>query len=327
MDEAEALARESDVDALDIFVESVAFGLDHLARMGALARELGPAAARARRAALDDALDPRRAAVGRALGRPPLGHPPRRRRAARGVRDRRGAAPRRRADERRGDPAGPRARRRRRDLRARHRLQPRHVADRLAAGDHRPRRPSLRLERARGAARHDAQRRLRARPQRRAGLARARQARRRDRARRARRAPPLPLRPQPRRRGDRRRRARRGCGPIRRGGCGRDRAPTSCATGSPAWSRSGCARTGRTGWPGRPSWPPPRTGSARRRAPPGLRVERDPAGSLWAVPDAPGPWWATGSHLDSVRSGGRYDGALGVAAGFAAAERAARPSR
>ena len=52
-----------------------------------------------------------------------------------------------------------------------------------------------------------------------------------------------------------------------------------------------------------------------------LRVERDPAGSLWALPDAPGPWWATGSHLDSVRSGGRYDGALGVAAGFAVAER------
>jgi beta-ureidopropionase / N-carbamoyl-L-amino-acid hydrolase len=56
-----------------------------------------------------------------------------------------------------------------------------------------------------------------------------------------------------------------------------------------------------------------------------LRVERDPAGSLWAVPDAPHPWWATGSHLDSVRSGGRYDGALGVAAGFAVAERAAAP--
>jgi N-carbamoyl-L-amino-acid hydrolase len=54
-------------------------------------------------------------------------------------------------------------------------------------------------------------------------------------------------------------------------------------------------------------------------------VERDPAGSLWAVPDAPGPWWATGSHLDSVRSGGRYDGALGVAAGFAIAERASAP--
>jgi beta-ureidopropionase / N-carbamoyl-L-amino-acid hydrolase len=55
----------------------------------------------------------------------------------------------------------------------------------------------------------------------------------------------------------------------------------------------------------------------------GLRVERDPAGSLWALPDLPGPWWATGSHLDSVRSGGRFDGALGVAAGFAVAERAA----
>jgi N-carbamoyl-L-amino-acid hydrolase len=55
----------------------------------------------------------------------------------------------------------------------------------------------------------------------------------------------------------------------------------------------------------------------------GLRVERDPAGSLWAVPDGPGPWWASGSHLDSVRSGGRYDGALGVAAGFAVAERVA----
>jgi beta-ureidopropionase / N-carbamoyl-L-amino-acid hydrolase len=53
----------------------------------------------------------------------------------------------------------------------------------------------------------------------------------------------------------------------------------------------------------------------------GLRVERDPAGSLWALPHAPAPWWATGSHLDSVRSGGRYDGALGMAAGFAIAER------
>ena len=53
----------------------------------------------------------------------------------------------------------------------------------------------------------------------------------------------------------------------------------------------------------------------------GLRTERDPAGNLWACPEAPGPWWAVGSHLDSVREGGRYDGALGVAAGFAVAER------
>jgi imidazolonepropionase len=39
MDEAEALARECDVDALDIFVESVAFNNEHLARMGAIARD------------------------------------------------------------------------------------------------------------------------------------------------------------------------------------------------------------------------------------------------------------------------------------------------
>lgn len=57
----------------------------------------------------------------------------------------------------------------------------------------------------------------------------------------------------------------------------------------------------------------------------GLAVQRDPAGSLWAVPDAAEPWWAAGSHLDSVREGGRYDGALGVAAAFAVAERCAAP--
>jgi N-carbamoyl-L-amino-acid hydrolase len=57
----------------------------------------------------------------------------------------------------------------------------------------------------------------------------------------------------------------------------------------------------------------------------GLRAERDPAGNLWAVPDAPAPWWAVGSHLDSVRQGGSYDGALGVAAGFEIASRAEAP--
>jgi imidazolonepropionase len=41
MDEAEALARECDVDALDIFVESVAFGTEHLARMGRVAAATG----------------------------------------------------------------------------------------------------------------------------------------------------------------------------------------------------------------------------------------------------------------------------------------------
>jgi len=57
----------------------------------------------------------------------------------------------------------------------------------------------------------------------------------------------------------------------------------------------------------------------------GLRVERDAAGNRWALPSAPGPWWAVGSHLDSVRNGGRFDGALGVAAAFAVAARTARP--
>src|SRR5829696_1103219 len=61
---------------------------------------------------------------------------------------------------------------------------------------------------------------------------------------------------------------------------------------------------------------------ARRAGAIGRTMERDPAGNLWAVPDTPGPWWAAGSHLDSVRSGGRFDGALGVAAAFAVAEHA-----
>ena len=55
----------------------------------------------------------------------------------------------------------------------------------------------------------------------------------------------------------------------------------------------------------------------------GLAVEQDPAGNLWA-------WWpgpgepdaddvvATGSHLDTVRRGGAYDGALGVVSGLVA---------
>ena len=60
---------------------------------------------------------------------------------------------------------------------------------------------------------------------------------------------------------------------------------------------------------------------ARRANAIGRTMERDPAGNLWACPDTPPPWWAVGSHLDSVRAGGRFDGALGVAAAFAVAER------
>jgi N-carbamoyl-L-amino-acid hydrolase len=57
----------------------------------------------------------------------------------------------------------------------------------------------------------------------------------------------------------------------------------------------------------------------------GRRCERDPAGNLWALPRTPGPWWAMGSHLDSVRGGGRFDGPLGVAAAFAVAARSECP--
>ncbi|MDQ3823764.1 MAG: M20/M25/M40 family metallo-hydrolase, partial [Actinomycetota bacterium] len=56
----------------------------------------------------------------------------------------------------------------------------------------------------------------------------------------------------------------------------------------------------------------------------GLDVEVDPAGNLLGrlrgrAPDAPEIW--TGSHLDSVPNGGRFDGALGVAAAIEAVER------
>jgi N-carbamoyl-L-amino-acid hydrolase len=57
----------------------------------------------------------------------------------------------------------------------------------------------------------------------------------------------------------------------------------------------------------------------------GLAVERDRAGNLWACPPTPPPWLAVGSHLDTVAGGGRYDGALGVACGFAVAAAVGAP--
>jgi len=63
----------------------------------------------------------------------------------------------------------------------------------------------------------------------------------------------------------------------------------------------------------------------RQAADIGLRVERDPAGNLWAHPDAEPPWWGIGSHLDSVRRGGRFDGPLGVACAFEIAAATTRP--
>jgi N-carbamoyl-L-amino-acid hydrolase len=72
---------------------------------------------------------------------------------------------------------------------------------------------------------------------------------------------------------------------------------------------------------------------ARQAAARGLDYRRDANGNLWA-------WWGDpqaggalvlGSHLDTVRQGGAYDGALGVVAGFVALtalrRRGLRPSR
>jgi len=51
----------------------------------------------------------------------------------------------------------------------------------------------------------------------------------------------------------------------------------------------------------------------------GLTVEVDPAGNLIGRTEQPGVW--TGSHLDSVPDGGKFDGALGVVAAIEAVER------
>jgi acetylornithine deacetylase/succinyl-diaminopimelate desuccinylase-like protein len=51
----------------------------------------------------------------------------------------------------------------------------------------------------------------------------------------------------------------------------------------------------------------------------GLEVEVDPAGNLIGRTKHPDVW--TGSHLDSVPDGGRFDGALGVVAALEAVER------
>jgi acetylornithine deacetylase/succinyl-diaminopimelate desuccinylase-like protein len=58
----------------------------------------------------------------------------------------------------------------------------------------------------------------------------------------------------------------------------------------------------------------------------GLGVESDDAGNLFGhVPGARARRVWTGSHLDSVPSGGRFDGALGVVAAVEAAERLRTP--
>lgn len=50
----------------------------------------------------------------------------------------------------------------------------------------------------------------------------------------------------------------------------------------------------------------------------GLETKHDQVGNLWASSTGTGDAIVTGSHIDSQRSGGRYDGALGVLAGLIA---------
>ena len=151
-------------------------------------------------------------------------------------------------------------------------------------------RAPLRLERARGAARGHAQRRLGARLVGRARLARAGQARRRAAARRPGRARPLPLRPQPGRGRVRAAASRPWVRPDQAlAGAARDRARPSCATGSPGSSRSGSAPTARRGSRGRAELAAAEAWFGEQARAAGLRVERDPAGSLWALPDGAGP--------------------------------------
>src|SRR3989442_7273301 len=50
----------------------------------------------------------------------------------------------------------------------------------------------------------------------------------------------------------------------------------------------------------------------------GLTTRRDAVGNLWGRADGEGKSIVTGSHIDTVRHGGRLDGAIRIVAGLAA---------
>src|SRR5216110_3504772 len=50
----------------------------------------------------------------------------------------------------------------------------------------------------------------------------------------------------------------------------------------------------------------------------GLKTRRDAVGNLWGRAEGDGKSIVTGSHIDTVRHGGRLDGALGIVAGLTA---------
>ncbi|MGH2618028.1 MAG: Zn-dependent hydrolase, partial [Thermomicrobiales bacterium] len=83
-----------------------------------------------------------------------------------------------------------------------------------------------------------------------------------------------------------------------------------------------------------PEWVAAQDQVAAWMAEAGLRVERDAVGNVWGYLDGHNrdePMVVTGSHIDSQNPGGRFDGALGVVAGIAAAaalrERFGQPER
>jgi len=70
-----------------------------------------------------------------------------------------------------------------------------------------------------------------------------------------------------------------------------------------------------TGWPGARRTSRAAAGSAQRLRDSGLEVRVDEALNVFGHrPGARGPFLLTGSHLDSVPSGGRLDGAYGAVA-------------
>src|SRR3954454_16510444 len=73
----------------------------------------------------------------------------------------------------------------------------------------------------------------------------------------------------------------------------------------------------------RPAWSPAEAAAMRLvagwAAEARLRPALDRHGNLWALPRGDGPLATSGSHVDTVPAGGRYDGALGTVLALEAA--------
>ncbi len=82
-----------------------------------------------------------------------------------------------------------------------------------------------------------------------------------------------------------------------------------------AWGETGVSRLVYT-----PEWEAAQDRVAAWCAEAGLEVERDAVGNVWGWlrGSEPGRAIVTGSHIDTQKPGGRFDGALGVVAGLAA---------